>query len=233
MAPATPPFLAAELCLPPSLRPRHGVVSSVDFRVTEDARLAAAQLVQQAQEQAAGIREQARADALAALQDEERRIAHEAGQLLARLREREASMLEGVAALAVDLALSIFERLLADTVPRERVLAACRRVREEAPPKLTEAVAWLHPDDAASLAQGDALPWELRTDARLAQGTCRLEAASGEWRADFSLAAEALRATLQQWNTPEGGAKEDASGVGQDDEVDDDPDQEEEGGEQS
>nr|WP_253909724.1 HrpE/YscL family type III secretion apparatus protein [Herbaspirillum seropedicae] len=219
--------------MPPSLRPRHGVVSSVDFRVTEDARLAAAQLVQQAQAEAAGIREQARADALAALHDEERRIAHEAGQLLARLREREASMLEGVAGLAVDLAHSIFDRLLVDTTARERVMAACRRVREEAPPKLTEAVAWLHPEDAASLAQEDALPWELRTDARLAQGSCRLEAASGEWRADFSLAAEALRATVQQWNAPGGGATEDACGVGQDDELDDDPDQEEEDGEQS
>ncbi|MBP0597303.1 flagellar biosynthesis/type III secretory pathway protein [Herbaspirillum sp. LeCh32-8] len=199
MEQATNRFCTAELSLPHHLRARHGVVSGEAFLVTEDARAAAAHLLAQARAQAEDIREQARADAMAALRDEQGRIAREAGELLERLREREAVMLDGVAGLAIELAQSIYERLLVDTIAQERVAAACRRVREEAPPKLIDAVAWLHPDDVAGLAQEHGLPWEVRGDARLAPGSCRLEAASGEWRAEFALAAEALRAALSQW----------------------------------
>lgn len=186
-------FCVEKLSLPARLRPLHGVVQAEAFVVTGDAQRAAALLLKEARATAAALLEEAQATAAAAMRREQQRVAQESTVLLQGLRQAQENLLDRVGALAIELAGQAFERLVVDAAPAERIAAAVRRVREEAPSRLSEAVAWVHPDDQALI--GDC-PWELRTDARLERGACRLEASSGEWRADFTLAATALQDAL-------------------------------------
>ncbi|MBB5391343.1 FliH/SctL family protein [Herbaspirillum sp. SJZ099] len=192
-------FCVAALHMPPGLRARQGVVRSDAFFITDDAGLAAQHLLATARAQADGILAHARAEADSAVRREQERVAEEAGRMLALLQQMQDGVLDEAAGLAIELARRIFDRLVLDTTPQERLEAACRRVLEEAPPKLNAAVAWMHPDDAAGIDGTAGLPWEIKGDKRLQPGTCRLEASNGEWRAEFGLASEALRASLAQF----------------------------------
>ncbi|MFJ3044659.1 HrpE/YscL family type III secretion apparatus protein [Herbaspirillum chlorophenolicum] len=192
-------FCVATLALPQSLRPRFGVVRSEAFAVTDEAGQAAARMLEQARQQADDLMKKARRQADHLMRDEQRRVAEEATQLVQVLQQMQCEVLEQAQELAIELAQLTFDRLVLETTPRERLEAACRRVRAEAPPKLAEAVAWMHPLDKAELAAADAMAWQIREDDRLPRGTCRLEAASGEWRAQFDLAAAALRAALAEF----------------------------------
>ncbi len=186
-------FCIETLSLPAQLRPLHGVVRVADAEVTGDAARAADMMLRQARAEAAALLDGARADAAAAMRREQQRVAVEATRLLSGLQQAREKLLDSVGVLAAELAGQAFERLVLETTPAERIAAAVRRIREEAPSKLVSAVAWVHPDDCAALAGS---PWEVRPDPRLAPGTCRLEAASGEWRAAFDLAAAALQDAL-------------------------------------
>ncbi|MPS30350.1 MAG: flagellar biosynthesis/type III secretory pathway protein [Alcaligenaceae bacterium] len=186
-------FCVERISISPRLRARHGLLRSQALAVCDDAERAAGLVAHSAQEAADALLEKARSDAAAIALDEGQRVAEQAAMLLDGLSAAQERLLDGVERLALELAGRAFERLVADMAPAERIAAAVRRVREEAPVKLHEAIAWVHPDDEAMLENP---PWEIRCDARLERGSCRLEASSGEWRASFELAAAALRQAL-------------------------------------
>ncbi|MCA1325651.1 FliH/SctL family protein [Herbaspirillum sp. alder98] len=195
-------FCVETLALPRTLRPRFGVISSPAFAVTDEAGQAAAHILAEARRQAEALMKKARQEADHLMRDEQRRVAEEATQLMQVLQQMQHEVLEQAQELAIELAQLTFDRLVLETTARERLEAACRRVRAEAPSKLTEAVAWVHPLDRAELDSADSMAWAIKEDDRLPRGTCRLEAASGEWRAQFDLAAAALRAALAQFGAP-------------------------------
>lgn len=187
-------FCVAALTVPSRLRARHGVLQSDALAVACHAERAAALTLLEARAQAAAIVDEATARAADAVRHEQQRVAQEGAALLDGLRAAQDRLLEGVGPLAIDLATRAFERLVAGMTPPERIACAVRQVREEAPQRLLEAVAWVHPDDLPLLAD---CPWDARADARLAPGTCRLEAASGQWQASFDLGAAALMEALR------------------------------------
>lgn len=187
-------FCVERLSVPAQLRARAGVLRAGSLAITCDARRAADLILQEAREAAAAMRATAALDAAEAVSAERRRVAHEASQLLNGLRAAQERLLENLGQLAFELAERAFERLVFDMTPRERIAAAVRRVCEEAPQRLAAAVAWVHPDDLPLV---EAAPWELRADPRLAPGSCRLEASSGEWLAVFDLGAATLQEALR------------------------------------
>ena len=188
-------FCVERVSVPPRLRARSGLLRSPCLAVSADAGRAAALVLRQAREEADALLEQSRIDAAAAVQHESRRVARQATDLLRGLESAQERLLDGVERLAVELATQAFTRLVADAAPVERIAAAVRRVREEAPARLSEAVLWVHPEDQAVVAGS---PWEVSPDARLARGACRLAASSGEWHASFDLATEALVQALAE-----------------------------------
>lgn len=186
-------FCVDKLALPARLRPSHGVVRADTLAVACDGARAAALMLQEARAQAQALLHAAAAEAADTLRREQQRVAEEAGALLHGLRAAQDRLLDGAGALAVDLAARAFARLVLEATPQQRISAALRRVREEAPQRLASALAFVHPEDLPLIADA---PWELRADPGQARGTCRLEAASGEWRAAFELGAAALNDAL-------------------------------------
>ncbi|SFL98177.1 FliH/SctL family protein [Rugamonas rubra] len=186
-------FCVATLAPAADLAGRHGVWRGAALARCADAELVARGMLAAAHAEADAVARQARGAALAAEQAVERRTLQRAAELLQGLQGARAALLLRTEELVVDLARALFERLVLEATPRQRVEAALRRLLQEAPPKLAEALLYVHPDDAALL---PALDWELRHDPALAPGTCRLEAASGEWRADFGAAVAALGSAL-------------------------------------
>ncbi|MBN9473231.1 MAG: hypothetical protein ABS43_12325 [Bordetella sp. SCN 67-23] len=186
-------FCVERVSVPPGLRARRGVLRDRSLEVCSEAARVAEAVLRQARDEADVLLKQARVDAAAAVRSESERAARQATELLRGLESAQVRLLDGVETLAVECAAQAFARLVADMPPTERIAAAVRRVREEAPTKLSEAVVWTHPDDQVLVADS---PWETRSDARLARGACRLEASSGEWHASFDLAVVALEQAL-------------------------------------
>lgn len=181
--------------MPANLRPAHGVWRTAALAVTADADQLARDMLAQARQEAEQVRAAAQAQARQAVLREQRETATQGSLLLETLGRARDDMLERVEALVAELAQEVLDRLLLQLTPRERIAAMVRRVRQEAPAKLREAVLWVHPDDRGHLPDS---PWEVQADAALTAGSCRLEAASGEWRAEFPLAAQALREGLAE-----------------------------------
>ncbi|NHZ41561.1 FliH/SctL family protein [Massilia aquatica] len=184
-------FCVAKITTESLLRADHGVWRAESLTLTRDARAAAGHIVNEARGEAEHLRLRAAGEALEAVREAEQEALARMAALLAQLEQRHAQLLDGAQTLAVDLALALFERVLAETTPRERVAASCRRLLQEAPRSLAQPVLYLHPDDS-DLAPPD-VAWERKTDTTLARGACRLEAGGGEWRADFTAGAAALR----------------------------------------
>lgn len=184
-------FCVAKITTESLLRAEHGVWRADSLTLTRDARAAADHILNEARDDADHLRLRAADDAIDAVREAEQDTLTRMTALLAQLEQRHAQLLDGAQTLAVDLALALYERVLAETTPRERVAASCRRLLQEAPRALAQPVLYLHPDDS-ELAPAD-VAWERKTDAALARGACRLEAGGGEWRADFTAGAAALR----------------------------------------
>lgn len=193
-------FCVASITTDTLLRTEHGVWRSDALTLTRDAHAAASQILHDARREAEQLRLRAADEARAAVRDAEHQALARAAALLQLLEQRHATLLDGAQAMVVDLALALFDRALADTTPRERLEACCRRLRQEAPRSLGQPVLYLHPDDS-DLAPPDPV-WECKTDATLPRGACRLEADGGEWRADFTAGATALRAALERAALP-------------------------------
>lgn len=193
-------FCVATIDPEAGLRPMHGVLRAKTLSITTDARCLSAKIVAQAQMEAGNILDAARVEAT--------RIAEEAcaaAQQTAQSAEvdalrRGAEMLEGIErmradflgkaqGMVADLAQALFERLVKDMAPRERIDAALRRILDEAPRKLVDPVLRVHPDDEALL---PALEWTVKADPAIERGSCRLEASAGEWSFNFNAAVNAL-----------------------------------------
>jgi flagellar biosynthesis/type III secretory pathway protein FliH len=182
-------FCIARIPADPALLPDHGVLRAVDLghvadaqalagRIADDARSEREALLAAARDEAARLAEAAQAQAL-----------READALLAGLRAALERLYDGAEDIVAELAGTLFEHLVLETAPRERLAASYRRVLREAPPKLANAVLRLHPDDVVL---ADGWQWPVQADPELARGACRLEADSGQWHADFTAAAAAL-----------------------------------------
>jgi flagellar biosynthesis/type III secretory pathway protein FliH len=113
----------------------------------------------------------------------------EGAALLDGLRAAAAGLAEQAEDIVTVMAGQLFERLMLETTAQQRLAASYRRLLLEAPPRLVNAVLRLHPDELA-LVEG--CEWPVKADPALAPGACRLEADSGQWRADFHAAAAAL-----------------------------------------
>ena len=187
-------FCVAKITTESLLRADHGLWRADALTVTRDAHVAAEHILDCARREAEQLRLRAAGEALDAVRAAEQEALEHMTALLQQLEERHAQLLDGAQALAVDLTLALFERVLAETTPRERIAASCRRLLQEAPRTLAQPVLYLHPDDSA-LAPPE-LAWERKLDATLARGACRLEAGGGEWRADFTAGAAALCAAF-------------------------------------
>lgn len=183
------PFCVAQIN-EPLLRPAHGVLRAAGLSATSDARHAAEQILQEARAAAQLVTDAAHAQARDAVRQAQADTLQRAEKLLRALEQKNAAFVAGAQDLVSELTLALFDRLVAETTPRERVAASCRRLLQEAPRQLARPVLYLHPDECA-LAPDTA--WEIKADAKLAPGACRLEASDGEWRADFSDGAAALR----------------------------------------
>lgn len=192
-------FCVDQVSAPARLRARHGVLKCEALAVACDGQRAAALMLDEARAQAEALLAEANARAHDTVRREQQRVAHEATAILHSLRSAQERLLDALMPLVTDLAGRAFERLVLEATPQERIAAAVRRVREEAPQRLVAALAWVHPDD---LALSAGAPWEVRADARLARGTCKLEASSGEWLAGFELGATALADALRAHALP-------------------------------
>lgn len=192
------------------LRADHGVLRDAALRVTADAGAAAEQIRDGASAEAAAMLDAARSGAEAmlsaarsearqAVQAAEQQTLERAGQLLAMLQSTHDAFLAAAEATVLDLAQGLFERLVIELAPRERIAAAYQRVQLEAPRRLVAPLLRVHPDDIDLL---PATEWDVKADPSMARGMCRLEAASGEWCVDFDAAVSSLKAAL----TPGGGA---------------------------
>jgi flagellar biosynthesis/type III secretory pathway protein FliH len=186
-------FCVARLAPPAELLATDGVLRAADMGATADAHALAARIVAQAQAERAAMLAGAAEEARLALAGAQAQVLAEGTALLDGLRAATDDLCARAEDIVTGLALQLFERLVLETAPRERVAASYRRLLQEAPPKLANAVLRLHPDE---LAFADGWEWPVKADASLPEGACRLEADSGQWRADFGAAAGALSQAL-------------------------------------
>lgn len=175
------------------LRAHHGVLRAETFAVTTDARKVAAGIVQRAREEADAMLQKARDESSRLTREAEEDAFARARVFLQALDDANRSLMLRAEDIVIDLAQAVIDSLIMQMTPRERLEAALRRVLHEAPPKLASPLLRVHPDDVEHLPEVD---WEVRPDPGLSRGTCRLEAASGEWFADYSAAVAALKAAL-------------------------------------
>jgi len=182
-------FCSARLEPPPDLLASDGLLRAADLGATADAHALAARIVAEAQAERAAMlaaaAEQARLSTAAA----QAQVLAEGAALLDALRAAADSLGERAEDIVTGMALQLFDRLMLDTTPQQRVAASYRRLLQEAPPRLVNAVLRMHPDE---LALADGWEWPVKADATLPPGACRLEADSGQWRAHFHAAAQSL-----------------------------------------
>ena len=186
-------FCVAVLTPERTLRAEHGILRVAALAVTTDARMAAQQIVQCAQADADARLKRAEVDAQEMVQTAEQRTLERADAMLQALDRTQAVFLDRAQEMVLDLAQGLFDRLVAGMTQRERIEAALRHMLREAPPRLVDALLRVHPDDIAVLPP---VEWDVKPDASLSPGTCRLEASNGAWRLDFSAAVAALKLAL-------------------------------------
>lgn len=178
-----------------ALRPHHGVLRVTALAVTSDAGDAADLILRNAQDQADAILENAREQARQAVEFEQKETIARAAVFLSILQDAHATFLDHSQDIVIELAQGLFDRLVMDLTPRKRLEAALKRVVREAPPRLVFPVLRVHPDDVELV---PAVDWDVKADASMSRGMCRLEASSGEWCADFASGMEALKSGLEQ-----------------------------------
>jgi flagellar biosynthesis/type III secretory pathway protein FliH len=201
----------------PHLRAHHGILRAAGLPLTADARRAARLLVRDAQSKADALVENAHgmaddilanarakaeqilADAGEQAQrltaDEQQRVIEQSSALLQSIQQTHDAVLERVEDMVIDLAQTLYNRVVMEATPRERIDAALRRVIQEAPPKLVDTLLRVHPDDVALLPEVD---WPIKADVSLVPGACRLEASNGQWCANFDAAVQAVKAAFAQ-----------------------------------
>ncbi|HEY8608114.1 MAG TPA: HrpE/YscL family type III secretion apparatus protein [Noviherbaspirillum sp.] len=186
-------FLVDEIATDAQLRLENGILRCRDLQLTTDARVVAQRIRQQAQEDAEAIRRTAQDEAQRCVREAEQEVMRKAADLLLQLEQTHARLIGRAQEIVVDLVKQTFDHVVLKSTPRAQIEAALRRVLREAPPRLVHAVLHVHPDAVGLLPE---LEWEVKPDESLPRGACRLEAANGEWRADFAAAAEAVKAAF-------------------------------------
>jgi flagellar biosynthesis/type III secretory pathway protein FliH len=186
-------FCVEKIAVDERLRAAGGIVRGQALLVTADASVLAERIVEEARAEADGIVSQARAQAQHMEQAAEADVLKRAAALLKALDQANATVAERAQDMVIDLALNLFDRLVMQTTPRKRIESSLARILREAPPRLIEPVLKVNPDDSELLPEVD---WDVKRDASLARGACRLEAANGEWHADFDAAVESLRSAF-------------------------------------
>lgn len=176
-------------------RAEHGLWRASGLRLTSDASVAAQQIVLQARSEADGVRAVAKVEAAHCVQHAEQDSWQRAAQLIESLQQEHTRFLQRAESLVLDLAQALFERLICESSPRERLAASLRRIQQEAPPRLVQAVLRVHPADLDLI---PVLEWEVKADAALSPGNCRLEAECGQWCASFEAAVLSLQAACAQ-----------------------------------
>lgn len=192
-------FCVARLAPAPDLLATDGVLRAASMKATADAHALAARIVADAEAERGAMLAAAAEETRLALATTQAQVLAQATVLLDGLRAATEDLCERAEDIVTGLATQLFERLVLETPPRERVAAGYRRLLQEAPPKLVNAVLRLHPDE---LAYADGWEWPVKGDTALPRGACRLEADSGQWRADFGVAASALLDALSELKGP-------------------------------
>lgn len=186
-------FCVDTVTVPDTLRAQHGVLRAASLQVTADATLAARRIIDDAHAEARKVLVKASREAEDVVRKAEQEALERTHRLLQALENERDRFLERGKDLVVQLAQALFERLVMDMAPRERVEAALKCITAEAPRRLINPVLRVHPDDLPCL---PALEWDIKEDAGLQPGSCRLEAGNGEWCVDFDAAVASLKAAL-------------------------------------
>jgi flagellar biosynthesis/type III secretory pathway protein FliH len=188
-------FCVEAVTSPANFRASNGVLRKSAFSIIADATIAAEKILKEAEEQAQLILEQANTEAQNAVHHMEQDTFERAQQLLQALENERTVFLERAQDMVIELGQTLFERLVLETTPKQRLEASFKRIVREAPPKLAGALLRVHPDDFDYL---PSVEWERKADASLSPGMCRLEATNGEWCADFNAAVSALKAAFTE-----------------------------------
>ena len=186
-------FCVAKIDIDTALRPEHGVLRDNALAITADARLCAQRTLDNAQATADQIVQQAQQQADAITADAEQRTLAAMRSYQAAFDAQYAEFIQRAQPLVIQLALGLFDKLVQSMSERERVAATVTRLTFEAPTKLSEVMLHLNPADVAQVSN---VEWPIKGDPTLAPGTAVLIASSGEWRMNFSMAVDTLKASL-------------------------------------
>ena len=186
-------FCIAKIDIDTTLRPDHGVLRVNVFAITADARLCAQRTLDNAKSTADQIVQKARQQADAITADAEQRTLDAMRSYQSAFDAQYAEFIQRAQPLVIQLALGLFGKLVLSMTERERVAATVTRLTFEAPTKLSEVMLHLHPSDVAHVSD---IEWPIKGDPTLAPGTAVLIASSGEWRMNFPMAVDTLKASL-------------------------------------
>lgn len=182
-------FCIRKITHAPRLADRGGLLRASDLQLTSNAQSAARSIHEEASEEAEQIIGAAKQEARAAVIRAEKETLERAALLLRRLEAQHAAYLDRAQGLLVDLLMAAFNRLVCEMPDRERIASCVKRIVQDAPANLSNALLRMHPDDVCNLPE---VGWEVKPDSSLSAGSLRLEASSGEWQADFPASVEAL-----------------------------------------
>jgi flagellar biosynthesis/type III secretory pathway protein FliH len=182
-----------------ALRPDHGILRLSALMITTDAQANAQRILDDARDDADQLLDQARQQARQILNEAEQQSVKRLRGYLAAFDAQYAAFSGRSRELVIRLALDLFDRMILSISDRERIESLVKRLSLEAPGKLSEALLHLHPSDLAHLPASE---WPVKADPDLRPGTALLVATSGEWRMEFDIAIEALKATLTKQITP-------------------------------
>jgi flagellar biosynthesis/type III secretory pathway protein FliH len=191
----------------PTQAQRNGVVTAGELRdwrqvgdILVAAQAQAACLRDQAKEQAQALLEEAQAKGqqqLADLREQaEAAVWQEAAALLSALKTGQQQLSATLQHGVDELALALFNAIAGSIAEADRIQPVTQNLLRHYG-QIQEAVLYVHPDDLPQLAKNHPpWPWTLAADAQLARGDCRLENADGVTHATFAGHLAAVRHAL-------------------------------------
>jgi flagellar biosynthesis/type III secretory pathway protein FliH len=183
-------FCANRIAVDPKLVPDSGLLRAKDINISADAIYVAEKIREEAIADARQIARNAKENADAVVQKAERDTLLKACTLIKRLQHQNEIFLQCSESMFFKLLIAALDHLLVEISPHEKIISCIKRIASEAPPYLVNATLYVHPSDIDMLPE---INWEIKPDPALEVGSCRLEAVSGEWHADFAAATLAVR----------------------------------------
>lgn len=172
------------------LRAEHGILKNADILQIVRAQDMAEKLVAEARVKTLQAHQRALEECQTLLEQKRLQCQQDVAALLQALKEERENFFAESGKLMLTLVRAMFDRLVGECTPEERLRAALHHVMQDMPACLQMPVLKVHPADIEHLPDPH---WEVQTDTRLTPGSCRLETATGVWHVDFALAAEELR----------------------------------------